>query len=203
MTPAASSSVRYWLIFMRTASIDSIWTSASDALLFHKALACTQIKIWRHKTDIRDVEIGPHHGQRRTEATTMHPPCCSLTMNPMCCAATTGPLEGTVRDPQCELNRRGFHHSADATSRCGDLGPRYARHLGTEFLTQVQQEFPDTVRFILTGKNAFDTAQHALHRGIINQCLIKPCNRADLSEAIRRELAQRQPQPELSPAPPS
>jgi hypothetical protein len=30
-----------------------------DALLFHKALARTQIKIWLHKTDTRDVEIVP------------------------------------------------------------------------------------------------------------------------------------------------
>jgi DNA-binding NarL/FixJ family response regulator len=62
--------------------------------------------------------------------------------------------------------------------------------MGTLFLARVSEEFPDTVRCILTGKSTLEAAEEALHAGVISTIFTKPCDRATLSETLRRGFAQ-------------
>jgi DNA-binding NarL/FixJ family response regulator len=62
---------------------------------------------------------------------------------------------------------------------------------GIAFLEKVSQEFPDTLRFILTGKSTLHAAEQAMQAGAIGNVFTKPCNRATLSDAIRQGLAQK------------
>lgn len=62
---------------------------------------------------------------------------------------------------------------------------------GTAFLAKVHAEFPDTARFILTGKAALDVVQQAIKEGTVDQFLTKPCNREDLADSIRQTLQQK------------
>ena len=63
--------------------------------------------------------------------------------------------------------------------------------LGTAFLARVRRQFPDTVRFMLTGKATLEVAMHAINDGAISRFLTKPCNPVDLSVAIRQALQQK------------
>jgi len=62
---------------------------------------------------------------------------------------------------------------------------------GTEFLTQVHKSYPDTVRFMLTGKATLEVAIQAINEGAINRFFTKPCNNVDLAVTIRSALQQR------------
>ena len=62
---------------------------------------------------------------------------------------------------------------------------------GTVFLAAVRQRFPDTVRFILTGKATLDTAIQAINDGAISRFFNKPCNPVDLAVTIRQALQQK------------
>lgn len=62
---------------------------------------------------------------------------------------------------------------------------------GTVFLAQVRQEFPDTVRFMLTGQPTLDVAVRAINEGGISRFFIKPCNDVDLAATIRQALQQK------------
>jgi FixJ family two-component response regulator len=61
---------------------------------------------------------------------------------------------------------------------------------GVEFLAQVRQKAPDSVRMLLTGHADFDAAIQAVNRGNIFQFLTKPCERSTLVEAIHNGLVQ-------------
>ncbi len=65
------------------------------------------------------------------------------------------------------------------------------RMAGTVFLAAVRQRFPDTVRFMLTGKGTLDTAIKAINDGAISRFFTKPCNVVDLAVTIRQALQQR------------
>lgn len=56
---------------------------------------------------------------------------------------------------------------------------------GTEFLTQVRQRFPDTVRLVLTGYNELEPVTAAINRGDIYKFLSKPWDDDQLREHIR------------------
>ena len=62
---------------------------------------------------------------------------------------------------------------------------------GTAFLKEVRRLYPDTIRFILTGKATLDTAIQAINEGGISGFFLKPCNDAELVLSIRRELEKR------------
>jgi two-component system probable response regulator PhcQ len=62
---------------------------------------------------------------------------------------------------------------------------------GTEFLSMVRQRFPNTVRFVLTGKATLDVAMKAINDGAVSRFFIKPCNLCDLMTTIRQSLQQR------------
>lgn len=62
---------------------------------------------------------------------------------------------------------------------------------GTVFLKKVRERFPDTVRFMLTGKATLENALQAINEGGISRFFLKPCNSWDLSVSIRQGLQQR------------
>jgi two-component system, probable response regulator PhcQ len=63
---------------------------------------------------------------------------------------------------------------------------------GTAFLKRVREQYPDTVRFILTGKATMDLVIEAVNSGGISRFFLKPCDTVELSIAIRQGLQQRQ-----------
>ena len=62
---------------------------------------------------------------------------------------------------------------------------------GTEFLANVRQSFPETVRYILTGQATLDVAIQAINDGAISRFFTKPCNPVDLIVTIRQALQQK------------
>jgi len=63
---------------------------------------------------------------------------------------------------------------------------------GTEFLNKVQEEFPDVVRFMLTGYASMEMVIEAINKGAITRFFVKPFNAADLAANIRQALQQRE-----------
>lgn len=61
---------------------------------------------------------------------------------------------------------------------------------GVEFLSEVREKWPDTVRILLTGHADLDAAIEAVNRGNIFRFLTKPCKKDVLVEAIHKGLEQ-------------
>ena len=59
---------------------------------------------------------------------------------------------------------------------------------GTTFLATVCREFPDTVRFMLTGKPTLEVAIQAINDGAIHRFFTKPCHDVDLRVTLRQAL---------------
>ena len=62
---------------------------------------------------------------------------------------------------------------------------------GTEFLGTVAQDYPDTVRIVLTGHPTLPAALRAINEGKVYQFFTKPCNEIDLAITMRRALEQK------------
>jgi len=62
---------------------------------------------------------------------------------------------------------------------------------GTELLAQVRAQFPDTVRFILTGKATLEVAIQAINEGAVSRFFTKPYDNDDLAITIRQALQHR------------
>jgi DNA-binding NtrC family response regulator len=61
---------------------------------------------------------------------------------------------------------------------------------GTTFLAKVRQEFPDTIRMMLTGKPTLEVAIQAINEGAIHRFFTKPCRHVDLIITLRQALQQ-------------
>ena len=61
---------------------------------------------------------------------------------------------------------------------------------GTVFLATLCREFPETVRFMLTGKPTLEVAMQAINDGAIHRFFTKPCNDVDLTVALRQAIQQ-------------
>jgi DNA-binding NtrC family response regulator len=61
---------------------------------------------------------------------------------------------------------------------------------GTVFLAHLCQAFPDTVRFMLTGKPTLEVAIQAINDGAIHRFFTKPCHDVDLIMTLRQALQQ-------------
>ena len=59
---------------------------------------------------------------------------------------------------------------------------------GSEFLAIVRQEYPDTVRMILTGHGSLESAIRAINEGEIYRFFTKPCNVFDLAITIHQAI---------------
>src|SRR5262249_18374660 len=63
--------------------------------------------------------------------------------------------------------------------------------MDADFLAKVRQEFPDTVRFMLTGKATLAVALQAINEGAISRFFTKPCNPLELTISIKQAMHQR------------
>ena len=61
---------------------------------------------------------------------------------------------------------------------------------GTAFLKRVRERYPNTIRFMLTGKATLDSAIDAINNGGISRFFLKPCDSTDLAVSIRQGLQQ-------------
>jgi two-component system, probable response regulator PhcQ len=61
---------------------------------------------------------------------------------------------------------------------------------GTVFLGIVRQQFPDTVRILLTGHADLETAIRAINDGEIYRFFTKPCNFTELMVTLKRGIMQ-------------
>jgi len=59
---------------------------------------------------------------------------------------------------------------------------------GTELLGKIREEFPDTVRYMLTGQPTLEIAMQAINEGAVSRFFIKPCNHVELAMAVRDSL---------------
>jgi DNA-binding NtrC family response regulator len=59
---------------------------------------------------------------------------------------------------------------------------------GSEFLSVVREEFPDTMRIILTGQASLEAAIRAINSGGIHRFLVKPCKQEELVCALKQIL---------------
>ena len=62
---------------------------------------------------------------------------------------------------------------------------------GSEFLTIVRKQYPDTVRIILTGHASVESAIRAINQAEIYRLLTKPVDSQDLHAAVRDALAHK------------
>jgi len=62
---------------------------------------------------------------------------------------------------------------------------------GTEFLSHVAHQCPDTVRIVLTGHPSVPATLRAINEGKVYHFFTKPCNEIDLAIAIRHALTQK------------
>ena len=62
---------------------------------------------------------------------------------------------------------------------------------GTELLTKVHELYPDSLRYMLTGRATLEIAISAINDGAISRFFTKPCNSADLANTIRQGLEYR------------
>ena len=63
---------------------------------------------------------------------------------------------------------------------------------GVEFLKKVREEYPDTIRYVLTGQPSLDVAIRSINEGAIDRFFTKPCNLIDLAITIRQALQQKE-----------
>ena len=61
---------------------------------------------------------------------------------------------------------------------------------GTAFLAKIRQEFPETIRMMLTGKPTLEVAIQAINEGAIHRFFTKPCHPVDLIITLRQALQQ-------------
>jgi two-component system, probable response regulator PhcQ len=63
---------------------------------------------------------------------------------------------------------------------------------GVEFLAEVREKYPNTIRMILTGHASLEVAIRAVNNGQIYRFLTKPCSSAEILIAIRQGLQLRE-----------
>jgi len=62
---------------------------------------------------------------------------------------------------------------------------------GSELLTIIRRDYPDTIRILLTGHADLEMAIRAINDGQIYRFFTKPCNFAELSITLRQALQQK------------
>ena len=63
---------------------------------------------------------------------------------------------------------------------------------GTDLLAWLVDNFPDTVRILLTGHATVETATRAINDGKVHRLLCKPCDAVELAISIRKALEYKQ-----------
>jgi two-component system, probable response regulator PhcQ len=62
---------------------------------------------------------------------------------------------------------------------------------GSEFLSRVRQQFPHTIRMILSGQASLEAAVRAINEGEVYRFFLKPCNPTDLMFTIQQALTHK------------
>jgi len=62
---------------------------------------------------------------------------------------------------------------------------------GSEFLAEIRQSHPDTIRMMLSGKATVGAVVQAINAGEVFRFLLKPCSQHDLVATIRQGLAHK------------
>jgi two-component system probable response regulator PhcQ len=62
---------------------------------------------------------------------------------------------------------------------------------GTEFLSRVAEQYPHTVRIVLTGHPSLPAVLRAINEGRVYHFFTKPCNEIELAIAIRHALDEK------------
>jgi DNA-binding NtrC family response regulator len=62
---------------------------------------------------------------------------------------------------------------------------------GSEFLAIVRQQFPRTIRMILSGHATLDAAVRAINEGRVYRFFLKPCHPSEVKAAIQQSLEHR------------
>ncbi len=62
---------------------------------------------------------------------------------------------------------------------------------GSDFLAEVRQHYPTTMRIMLTGNASIGSAARAVNGGEIFRFLVKPCGHAELADTLRKALEQK------------
>jgi two-component system, probable response regulator PhcQ len=62
---------------------------------------------------------------------------------------------------------------------------------GAEFLSKVRQQFPHTIRIILSGQASLEAAVRAINEGEVYRFFLKPCNPTDLAFTIQQALSHK------------
>ena len=63
---------------------------------------------------------------------------------------------------------------------------------GSELLSIVRKQFPETIRIILTGHASIEAAIRAINEGEIYRFFTKPCNIVDLAVTVRQALEHKE-----------
>src|ERR1700688_3725402 len=62
---------------------------------------------------------------------------------------------------------------------------------GSELLSAVRKQYPDTIRMILSGQASLEAAVRAINEGEVYRFFLKPCNPTDLIFTIQQALAHK------------
>ena len=62
---------------------------------------------------------------------------------------------------------------------------------GSEFLSKVRKQFPETIRIVLSGQASLGAAVRAINEGEVYRFFLKPCNPTDLIFTIQRALSHK------------
>ncbi|MBA2482612.1 MAG: response regulator [Planctomycetes bacterium] len=62
---------------------------------------------------------------------------------------------------------------------------------GSEFLAEIRESHPSTLRVMLTGQATLGAVVHAINAGEVFRFLLKPCGHGELVETIRHALAHK------------
>ena len=93
---------------------------------------------------------------------------------------TAGSAQEAMEDPEGSAGGRGL----SPIRTCPGCA-------GQSCLTRVHQQWPQTIRMILTGQASLDVAITAINQGAISQFLTKPCDARELAMVIRQSLERR------------
>ena len=63
---------------------------------------------------------------------------------------------------------------------------------GIDFLEKVSKQYPDKIRFMLTGTASLKLAIDAINKGCVTRFFVKPCNEYELAQSIKDALKHRE-----------
>ncbi|HMD73473.1 MAG TPA: response regulator [Steroidobacteraceae bacterium] len=97
------------------------------------------------------------------------------------------PYEILTAQSAAEAQQRLEHHHVDVVISDEQM-PGVS---GSEFLAAVRQQYPHTIRMILSGQASLEAAVRAINEGEVYRFFLKPCNPTDLVFTMRQALTHK------------